>query len=346
MDDLTSGGRTHVVPGLSDVQDVSAFVALMRRCKETSGFTYRELELRAAKNGDVLARSTLAGALSREALPKADLLTAFVRACGVSDEEVAQWLAVREELSAGAPLFDADPDAGSGARAESDADGTEVGEPGTPDQGSADGRTTSPRPPRSARSRRRAYLLVAGTVAVVALIVAVALKSGGDGDGSADAVPAGEVSVRPLEGPDLCLTDGKDRAGRYDSLIAVFRPCAKATPPVTELRSTGDGRYRVRWYHPEHGPGCLNAREDGAPKGFLEPFDDCAKGSPLRVERVTDTAATYVLKVSEERCVAAGAKGEVPVVGTEAVVRPCDGSAGQRFVIRSSAAQEDTATAK
>lgn len=333
MDDLTRGGGTHeVVGGPGEVRTVREFVALLRHRKEASGLTYRQLELRAAKNGDVLARSTLAGALAREALPKADLLTAFVRACGVSEEEVTQWEAARERLAAGVEAG-ADGDlahaAGSGAA------------PPAPRGPATDG-------PRAAtpggqlrrggkwlvRARRRVPLLVGGVVVCAALLIVAVQALRDDGGRSAADVPAGAVTVRPVEGPDLCLSDGKDREGRYDSLVAVFRACATASPPVTELRATDDGRYRVHWYHPEHGPGCLVVRREGPPKGFLEPFDDCRQGSPLRVERVPDTTSTYVLKVTDEQCVTAGARKEQPVAGVEAVVGPCDGSTGQRFVIR------------
>jgi hypothetical protein len=101
---------------------VAEFVELMRRCKEASGSTYRQLEIRAAKNGDVLARSTLAGALSRAALPKADLLAAFVRACGVSEAEVAEWVAARQRL-----LTATSPPPGSGDASGPDSFGAEDG---------------------------------------------------------------------------------------------------------------------------------------------------------------------------------------------------------------------------
>ncbi|MFI0238730.1 XRE family transcriptional regulator [Streptomyces sp. NPDC016845] len=352
MDDLTRGGGTHgVVGGPGGIRTVREFVALLRHRKEASGLTYRQLELRAAKNGDVLARSTLAGALSREALPKADLLTAFVRACGVGEEEVTEWEAARERLAAGG-----EPGAGADTVNAEDAGAAAVA---GPDPEADDGRTGAGGPrgatsggqlrrggKRLVRARRRALLLVGGVVVCAALlIVAVqAVKDDDGGQGGAD-VPAGAVTVRPVEGPDLCLSDGKDRAGRYDSLVAVFRSCANASPPVTELRATDDGRYRVHWYHPEHGPGCLVVRREGPPKGFLEPFDECGQGSPLRVERVRDTTSTYVLEVTDAQCVTAGAQGERPVTGVEAVVRPCDGSAGQRFVIRRTTAGAATPTA-
>jgi hypothetical protein len=38
----------------------------------------------------------------------------------------------------------------------------------------------------------------------------------------------GWVTIRPARTPDLCLTDGRDRDGAYDSAIAVQLPCAQA----------------------------------------------------------------------------------------------------------------------
>ncbi|MBD0425150.1 helix-turn-helix domain-containing protein [Streptomyces sp. TRM S81-3] len=74
------------------------FVALLRRLKERSGLTYRQLEQKAAERGDVLARSTVADVLRREALPRAELVTALVRACG-AEGDASLWLAARERLA-------------------------------------------------------------------------------------------------------------------------------------------------------------------------------------------------------------------------------------------------------
>ncbi|MGW0656886.1 ATP-binding protein, partial [Streptomyces umbrinus] len=87
--------------GPHEAQDAAAFVASLRRLKEASGLTYRQLEARAAERGEVLSHSTLAGALNRVSLPRAELVSAFVRACGCSAEERGAWLAARRQLSAG-----------------------------------------------------------------------------------------------------------------------------------------------------------------------------------------------------------------------------------------------------
>ncbi|MGW2057839.1 helix-turn-helix domain-containing protein [Streptomyces sp. NPDC001840] len=86
-----------------EARDAAGFVESMRRLKERSGLTYRELEERAARNGDVLARSTLADILRRTSLPRPDVLTAFVRACG-DGQRVGAWLDARNRIAAGIAL--------------------------------------------------------------------------------------------------------------------------------------------------------------------------------------------------------------------------------------------------
>ncbi|MFE9836531.1 tetratricopeptide repeat protein [Streptomyces sp. NPDC005551] len=87
-----------------EASDAVAFVASLRRLKDASGLTYRQLEARAARLGRTLPPSTLAGALNRVSLPRAELVAALVHACGCSDEERRAWLAVHRRLSAGGGL--------------------------------------------------------------------------------------------------------------------------------------------------------------------------------------------------------------------------------------------------
>ncbi|MEV6962561.1 NB-ARC domain-containing protein [Streptomyces sp. NPDC051207] len=84
-----------------EVGDAAAFVASLRRLKEASGLTYRQLEARAARRGHALSHSTLAGALNRVSLPRAELVSAFLHACGCPDEERRAWLTLHRRLGAG-----------------------------------------------------------------------------------------------------------------------------------------------------------------------------------------------------------------------------------------------------
>ncbi|WP_320776473.1 hypothetical protein [Streptomyces sp. CRN 30] len=81
------------------------YVALLRRLKDGSGLTYRQLERRAAERGDVLARSTVADVLRRDGLPRAELVAALVRACGAG-RDTAVWLTERERIAEGGTAGD------------------------------------------------------------------------------------------------------------------------------------------------------------------------------------------------------------------------------------------------
>jgi hypothetical protein len=89
-------------PGAGSATSPAEFVAAMRELKCYSGLSCRQLETRAARDGRVLPRSTLVNVLHRETLPREDLVTAFARACGCGDEEVAGWVVVRRRLATAA----------------------------------------------------------------------------------------------------------------------------------------------------------------------------------------------------------------------------------------------------
>ncbi len=81
--------------------DAVAFVAALRRLKAWSGLSYRQLERRAAQAGHNLPYSTAATMLGRDRLPRAELVAAFVAACGVRDDEAEAWLDARMTIAYG-----------------------------------------------------------------------------------------------------------------------------------------------------------------------------------------------------------------------------------------------------
>ncbi|MEV0602010.1 hypothetical protein AB0I82_22250 [Streptomyces sp. NPDC050315] len=89
------------------------------------------------------------------------------------------------------------------------------------------------------------------------------------------AVPTGPVLLHPLSAPDPCLTDGRVPDGRYDSLVAVQRPCDEVGPQRTTLIPAGSGLYRIQWFSPDQGKGRLAARSTGPAAGLREPRNDC-----------------------------------------------------------------------
>lgn len=340
----------HSHPGPEDASDAAEFVELMRVAKERSGLTYRELEARAAAHGDVLAKSTLANALARDALPRADLVAAFVRACE-GEERVPAWLAARDRLALPARLAPPAPPAPPAPTAPRAA--------GASDGSDGSGGADVPWLTRLGRRVPRRWRLPLAAVAVVTGLLLAALgaqeltdpgttATAGAARGTASTappvLPRGPVQIRPVRSPALCLTDGFTRDGRYGSQVAVHRTCAQAVPPVTELVPVGDGTYRLSFRHPKHGVGCLAALTGERLAGLLEPRNDCSSATRFRVLRAASPSPSspatpsssaapqsYVLTVDTHRCLGAADADAGP--GTEAVVQTCDGSAAQQYLI-------------
>ncbi|MEV4121589.1 tetratricopeptide repeat protein [Micromonospora sp. NPDC049645] len=74
-----------------DMTGVEQMLLQLRRLKQESRLTYRELERRAAAVGDVLPRSTLATALRGPGLPRREVVAAYLRAC-LNPTDAERWL--------------------------------------------------------------------------------------------------------------------------------------------------------------------------------------------------------------------------------------------------------------
>ncbi|MFI8200241.1 RICIN domain-containing protein [Streptomyces sp. NPDC085942] len=300
----------------------------MRQLKERSGLTYRELEAQAARNGDVLARSTLADSLRRTSLPLPHVLAAFVRACG-DGQRVGAWLDARDRIASGvvavsstAPSSVSEVDATAGVHLQTE-------------------ESTGSQPHWT--KRRTVALAAALMVPLLAPAAWVLFADGHETPGAgapaaaaaASRTPAGGwVTIRPAPAPDLCLTDGRDRDGTYNSAIAVQLPCAQAAVPRTYLEPVGEGRYRIQWHHPQMGKGCLTVMGADQIKGMLEPRDDCTQGTLFRLEpTAADSAGAFRLRPAHNsRCI--GILANDTTEGAEAIEEPCTGAADQRFLIR------------
>ncbi|MFB6978832.1 helix-turn-helix domain-containing protein [Streptomyces scopuliridis] len=213
-----------------EAQDAVEFVALLRRLKEQSGLTYRQLDERAAELGEVLPRSTLAEVLRRQTLPRPEILTVFVRLCG-DGPRVEEWLASRERIAAGGS-----PDTGPLPLPRSAASGT-----ATRTAATSTSHTGAPLPEVSdaaapPASRRRRLNTPAGWSAVVVVALALAstawlLMPDGESTPSAGTVAEGWSRIRPVGSPGLCVTEGRQRSGAYKNAIAVQRPCPRPCRP-------------------------------------------------------------------------------------------------------------------
>ncbi|GHF35073.1 hypothetical protein GCM10010218_15310 [Streptomyces mashuensis] len=85
-------------PDPARVRDAAGLVAQMRELRDRSGLTYRQLQRRAAEQGMVLPRSTLSDALARDAVPRPELVEAFVVACG-DGARLGEWLEARRRVA-------------------------------------------------------------------------------------------------------------------------------------------------------------------------------------------------------------------------------------------------------
>ncbi|MHC3455724.1 NB-ARC domain-containing protein [Streptomyces prasinus] len=74
------------LPDPDAVHSPRELVVLLRLLKSVSGLTYRQLESRARRAGLRLPRSTIASALTRDALPKEEFVTALAHICGADAE--------------------------------------------------------------------------------------------------------------------------------------------------------------------------------------------------------------------------------------------------------------------
>ncbi|MER5276719.1 helix-turn-helix domain-containing protein [Streptomyces sp. NPDC002809] len=342
---------------------VEQFVAMMKRLKDASGLTYRQLEERAEREGRVLPRSTIADVLRRQALPRPHMLNAFVHACGAG-EHVEAWLQARNRLaveggSAQRPTTEAGAPDGRAALSSSspadDGDGIE----GRSEAGGARGRsmeegaghpTTRSEPgslPRWPRGRRRTVgsrLLVSLSTVLVVGIAAWLILPGDPGKGPAATAPSsqdpatGWYSIRPVRATGLCVTEGREPGG---DTVAVQLACSRSTPPYTRIEPLGDGRYFVKWVHPVQGWGCLTVLTSG----LLEPWDDCRSSRTAQVftfERVDATGAPAspagaskpyrIRSASDGRCI--GISGTDPKAASAvAVAGPCTDSPAQHFLL-------------
>ncbi|WP_318207831.1 helix-turn-helix domain-containing protein [Streptomyces sp. SJL17-1] len=310
---MTPGRHT---PDPREARTPAEFLARLQALKDWSGLTYRELSARAEARGDVLPRSTVANMLARATLPREELLTAFVRACGVTPSELEEWRTVRTELAgrgaygaAEAPLHEPPETAGpteapDTAESSGTPDTARTSEaPGTARTSEAPetvetvgpppswpGRETGAQPPgatsgTSSRIRRAlvATVAVAGLVLAGASVVAL-LRDGGTGPAgqpprtaTAVAPAAGDVRIR-VAGTDFCLAERRGtRTGQVHQA-----PCAESDFPLYSLATVGTGRWRIVSDHPDFGPGC-----SGIPSGGRIPdsaYEDSECGDPSRVE--------------------------------------------------------------
>ncbi len=91
----------HLDPRLA--ANPAEYVDLLRRYKDHSGLTFRQVQQRSRAHGNELPRSTLSTMLSRASLPREELVAALIRACGGGPDTVAKWVSARRRIASGGP---------------------------------------------------------------------------------------------------------------------------------------------------------------------------------------------------------------------------------------------------
>ncbi|MGW6914675.1 helix-turn-helix domain-containing protein [Kitasatospora sp. NPDC054939] len=296
------------------ITEVAAFMAGLRRLRVLSGLTYRELARRAELEGRVLPASTVAAALGREKLPRAELVEGFVRACGCPPDAVAAWLAARSRLAC-PPA----PEAAVSTEAVP-----------VPDRRVPVEEETAVRP-RGTDLRRRAGLYIGAAGAATSVVLGLVLwihpastaggvdhqrvaHPGGAAAGPVESVPVPEGKYRiRVAYSGLCLAE---RAGEGTGQVHQAE-CADAIPDYA-LEKFPDGTYEILSNHPEFGPGCMGVTEARTADLAQVTDDFCGRRGPA--ERFVLEPAGTTATAAGPGVVASG--GDTPPTGALYRLRP------------------------
>ncbi|MEU5876332.1 XRE family transcriptional regulator [Spirillospora sp. NPDC047279] len=349
------------------VDSEEQYVVMLRRLRERSGLTFKQIERRAAGGPVPLPASTLATALQRRTVPRAEIVSALVRVCGGSPEIVDEWLALREGLLH--PLPASAPAPGATA-SETEPEPLDQERAVTDTSPHLDLLTTGPRPPRG-RLRRAdgrgrpstrvvgalaAVIVFAGTVTVLAMVA----PSAGSGDPDPATRPPQEASVAPATNPpatnppatnppatnppptnqtatgaapdaNLLKIGGFCLTERADdrSGRVFLADCARSFPPRRLERY--ESVWRVTTAHPRFGPGCMGVVDGSTAVGAAISDDTCGRIQAERYHLRRVRGGYHLVPEGHELCV--GVPG-TPRTGAALKQLRCDPKApGQRFTV-------------
>ncbi|MER7484144.1 XRE family transcriptional regulator [Streptomyces sp. NPDC126510] len=312
-------------PQPTQTRTSAEFTEALRTLRTWSGLTYRQLEAKAAAHTDTLPTSTIANTLGRNTLPRERFVEAFTRACGLDEEEVRKWLEARRRIATHGSVPTGD-EAG-------DDRGTSV---------SALGASVAARAPGW---RRMAGLVSAACIGAVGTLGVGSQFHEAPAQTVLPAMPVTGLRmlavgswarIHPARTPELCLTEGRDRTGRYRTAVAAQRPCTAASLPQVYLEPVGKNTVQIQWHHPKYGIGCLTLLSKGPARDLLEPRDDCAddnRAQQFRIERFGSPATARFLfrPAATGQCLSL--RDQDTEEGTEVVQGRCSGATDQDFLI-------------
>ncbi|WP_432830938.1 helix-turn-helix domain-containing protein [Dactylosporangium sp. CA-092794] len=96
--------RGLAAPDPTEATSPVEYIDALKRLREWSGLTYRDMERIAADYARPLPMSTVCAALRRGTLPQRDLVESIVRAVGLAEADQVLWLGVRDAIANGQPV--------------------------------------------------------------------------------------------------------------------------------------------------------------------------------------------------------------------------------------------------
>lgn len=326
--------RSTKPPQSAQASTPAEFTAALRALRTWSGLTYRQLESRATAHSDVLPASTMATALGRTTLPRERFVDAFTRACGLSEEEIRLWLQTLRRI-------DADETAPSRDEVDDDQDVSD---------GGASVRARTPR-----RWRRVGGLVSAAGIGAAGALVFSSMVHDVSPQAGPPTMPVTGLRmlavgswarIHPARTPELCVSEGRDRTGRYQTAVAAQRLCSKVSLPHVFLEPLAENTVQIQWHHPKYGIGCLTVLVKKPGRDLLEPRDDCAdnnRAQQFRIERFGSSATTHfrIRPVITGQCLSLRDQGTEE--GAEVVQGRCSGASDQDFLINLTAPPQSAA---
>ncbi|WP_433269175.1 hypothetical protein ACQPZF_06215 [Actinosynnema sp. CS-041913] len=274
--------------------DAAEFVAAMRELRVRSGYSFRQLERRSARVGEVLPSSTLSSALTRSTLPREQIVTALVRACGGDEDTAAAWALVRADLAAAAV-----------EAAEPEAVELEAAEPETAEIDAAERETQQPNPPEYApteptrRSSHYRWLALAAVAAAIVLVAVLPnIPKAADQPGAAPT----STTTTTTDATTAETTTTAEAATSAGAAPVVQNPNPTAQPAPTTtappqqqpqpppVGAPGDGIQRIRLGHTGLCVGEGQEKFTSAPRTVLGQHDCATASPPTGLERLPDGA--------------------------------------------------------
>lgn len=309
-------GADELPPQPTKTGTPAEFTAALRTLRTWSGLTYRQLE---GKSPDPLPASTIATTLGRATLPRERFVDSFTRACGLGEDDVRPWLEARRRIAMNEP-----------------AEPTEPTKPAKP----------ALTPPRWRRQAVAATIGAGGVVLGVAGTLGVTALTAGSTTHSETRNTLSEmpvtglsmlsqgnyVHIHPAGSPELCITEGTDRTGAYDSAVAAQMSCTEVPLPHVYMEPVANNVVQLQWQHPDHNIGCLTVLLNGPARNLLEPRDKCDDNDPTQRFRVERSGDHFRFRPAiTDSCL--GLRTPTTETGAEVMQTRCTGKKDQEFEI-------------